>query len=119
MSLQDDETSLKKDADSLLDQELTAPNVMLSACSQNDMTSNGKRKKLVSNIIDEKKEVDCPRDAGGQTLSPYELYCLSKIEHNHFDLMIIVCSRKKQCAKEESIAKEGNKKKGGKNARPR
>ena len=47
------------------------------------MISNGKSKYLVSNIIDSKKETDCPKDADGQTLSPYELFSLLKIDHNH------------------------------------
>ena len=48
--------------------------------------SNGKSKHLVLNIIDKKSKDDCPRDADGLKLSPYELYCLSKIECNHLHL---------------------------------
>ena len=42
--LQDNKTGFKNDADSLFDQDLTAPVIILSACSQNDSSSNGKRK---------------------------------------------------------------------------
>ena len=37
----------------------------------------------MSNIIDSKKEIDCPRDADGHKLSSHELYYLSKIDSNH------------------------------------
>ena len=39
--LQDDETGLKKGTDTLLYQDLTAPDIMLSMCSQIDTSSNG------------------------------------------------------------------------------
>ena len=54
---------------------LTAPDITLSTCSQNDISSN-ESKYLVSSIIDSKKESDCPRDADGHKVSPYELYHL-------------------------------------------
>ena len=37
-------------------------------------------------IIDSKKKIDCPRNADGHKLSPYEIYHLSKIECNQFYL---------------------------------
>ena len=67
----------------VLDQVLTVSDILLSICSQNDTSSNGKSKYSVSKIIDSKKEAVCPRDADGHKLSPYELYHLSKIEWNH------------------------------------
>ena len=47
------------------------------------MSCNGKRKHSAQNIIKKKNEDVCPTDADGHKLSPYELYCLSKIEHNN------------------------------------
>ena len=57
--------------------------MMFSICSKNDTSSNGKRKHLAPNVIAKKNEDDCPRYADGHKLSPYELYRLSIIEHNH------------------------------------
>ena len=90
---------LKKDADLLLYQELTVPDIILSTCSQNDTSSIGKSKYLVLNIIDSKKEADCPGDADGHELSPYELYHLSKIDcydsyQKKLGLMVVECERK-------------------------
>ena len=48
LDLQDDETGLKKDADLLLDQVLTGPDIILSTCSQNDTSSTNKSKYSVS-----------------------------------------------------------------------
>ena len=63
----------KRDANLLLDQEWTVPDMTLPSCSQNETSSNGI----------EKKEDNCPRYADGYELSPYEIYLLSKIERNH------------------------------------
>ena len=62
---------------------LTVHDIILSTCSQNDISSNGKSEYSVSNIIDSEKEADCPRDADGHKCSSYKLYCLSKIECYH------------------------------------
>ena len=67
--LQEDEIHLKKGADSLLDQDLIASDIMLSTCSQNDASSNGKCKHSISNIIDKKNDEDeYPRDTDGHNL---------------------------------------------------
>ena len=65
--------------DSILAQQSTAPDMMVSKCSNNDTSSSGKRKHSAQNVI-EKKNEDSLRDADGHKLSPYELYRLSKIE---------------------------------------
>ena len=52
-----------------MDQDLTASDIMLSTCSQNDASSNGKCKHSISNIIDKKNdEDDYPRDTEGHNL---------------------------------------------------
>ena len=74
---------MKKDVDSLLDQELTTPDMMLSKCSKNETSLNGKSKHQVSNVIEKKNEDDFPRDAGRHKLSLYKLYHWSKIKNTH------------------------------------
>ena len=59
--IQDDETGLKK--------EVTMPDVTMSTCPQNDISSDCKSKYSVWNIIDNMKDADCPRDADGHKLS--------------------------------------------------
>ena len=86
--LQDNETGLKKDAYSLLDQELTVLDMMLSKCSQNDTLSHGKSKYLVSYVIEKKNENDYPRNANGHKLSLYELYHLVNVESIQLHLKI-------------------------------
>ena len=76
--LQDYETGSKKDANSLLVQELITPDMMFSKCSKIDTSSNSKRKRLATYFSEEKNEDDCPRYAKGHKLSFHELYCLSK-----------------------------------------
>ena len=71
---------LKKDAVSLLVQELTAPDMMFFKCSKIDTSFNGN---LALNVIEKKNEDDCPRYADRQEFSHYELYHLSKIELNN------------------------------------
>ena len=85
-------------------QELMAPDMMFSKCSKNDTSSIGKRDHSTQNII-EKKNEDCQRDTDGHKLSPYELYCLSKIERNNSYLKKLgLCVN--SILKEESVCKK-------------
>ena len=77
--LQDDKTGLEREANSLLDQNLTGYDIMLSTSSQNDTSVNGKSKNLALNIIDKKNEDDFPRDIDGHKLSPYELHYVKNL----------------------------------------
>ena len=68
--------------DSIFVHQLIAPDMIVSKCSKNDTSSIGERNHLTQNVI-EKKNEECPGDADGHKLSPYELYHLLKNERDH------------------------------------
>ena len=89
---------VKKDADLLLGQRLTTPDLIMSTCSQNE-NSLCDEINYWTDIIEAKKEVNYSRDDDGHKFSPYEDITCQKLKViNHilrcFGLLKVVCQRK-------------------------